>query len=104
MPLVTLRAAVRAPSAALFFQEFFGFHGGHAARAGGGDRLAIAAVLNVAAGINAGHPGADVIAGDEIAVLIGLKLAVEHPGIGNMANAQEHGTSRKLPEVTILHI
>ena len=39
---------------AVFFEELFHFERGHAAGAGGGDSLAVAAVLDVAAGKDAG--------------------------------------------------
>ncbi len=45
----------RTESVAVFFEEFFGFEGGHAAGAGGGDGLAVAAVLHVSAGEDAGQ-------------------------------------------------
>ena len=48
---------------ALVFKEFFCLKRRHAARAGGGDRLAIAAVLHVPAGVYAGYAGEDVIRG-----------------------------------------
>ena len=56
----TLRVSGRTAyfSAAVFFEEFFYFEGGHAAGAGGGDGLAVAAVLDVAAGEDAGDVAA----------------------------------------------
>ena len=41
--------------AAVLFEVLLRFERGHAAGAGGGDGLAIAAVLHVAAGVDAGH-------------------------------------------------
>src|SRR5436305_14436358 len=104
MPLVTLRASLERGSAPLFFQEFLRFHGRHAAGAGSGDRLTVTAVLHVAASIDPGHSGENVIAGNEIAVFIGVELAVEHLGIGNMPDAEEHGAGGKIPEGAVRHV
>src|SRR5437763_8381068 len=104
MPLVTSQGPEDAASAPLFLQEFLRFHGRHAAGAGSGDRLTVTAVLHVAASIDPGHSGENVIAGNEIAVFIGVELAVEHLGIGNMPDAEEDGAGGKIPEVAVGHV
>src|SRR5207245_70045 len=63
----------------------------------GGNGLTIAAVLHVATGIHAGDAGQNVVPGHEVSVLIHIKLAFEHSGVGNMANAQEHGAGGEIP-------
>src|SRR5438105_13214763 len=103
MPLVTLRASLERGSAPLFFQEFLRFHGRHAAGAGSGDRLTVAAVLHVAASIDSGHAGENVSAGNEIAGFSGVELGVERRGMGNLPEAEGHGGAGKTPEVAGLH-
>src|SRR5450432_3729858 len=67
-------------SLAFGFQKLLRFEGGHAAGTGSGDRLAIAPVLHVAARVDARHSGKNVLVGDQISVLIGFQLALEHSG------------------------
>ena len=74
---------------AVFFQVFFGFEGGHASRSRGGDGLAVAAVLNVSAGVDAGDAGEDVVVGLDVAVLVEVELAGEHGGVGDVSDAEE---------------
>src|ERR1700742_5058194 len=74
-------------SAAVFFEVFFYFEGGHAAGAGGGDGLAVAAVLDVSAGEDAGddfavESGEDVVLGENVAVGVEVHHAFEGKGIG----------------------
>src|ERR1700690_3854383 len=57
-----------ARSVAFLFQIFFHFQRGHAPGTGGRDRLAVAAVLNVAARENAWNFGKDVLVRDQVAV------------------------------------
>ena len=57
---------------AVVFQKPLGFEGGHAAGAGGGDRLPVAPVLHIAASVDAWHPREYVVSGYQISVLIGL--------------------------------
>ena len=57
-------------------QEPLRVDGGHAAAAGGGDRLAVAVVGHVARGEDAGHArGGGAVAGEQVAVLVHLELA-----------------------------
>src|SRR5258708_39143800 len=84
-------------SAAVLCQELFYFHGSGAAGAGCGDRLAIAAVLHVTAGKDAGDVRKHEIVGLEVAILVHIELALEHLCVGYVANAQEHGASREVP-------
>ena len=73
----------------MFFEILFDFEGGHAAGPGGGDGLAVAAILDVSAGENAGQAGEDVVMGFDVAVLVEVELAGEHGGVRNVANAEE---------------
>src|SRR5581483_11245851 len=54
-------ASLRTASLSKRFEEFLNLHRGHAAGSGGGDGLAVAAVLHVATGEHAGHLGEHVI-------------------------------------------
>jgi hypothetical protein len=92
------------PRSHLFFQKFLDFQRSHASRASGRDRLTIAAVLYIAAGIDSVHTGEDVILRFQVAVLIHLKLPIKYLGVGDMANAQEHRTGGKIPDLTSLEI
>src|SRR5579859_8047326 len=57
----------------LRFQKFLDFQSSHAAGSGGGDGLAIAPVLHVAAGINSRNFRVDIIPGQQIAIFIRLQ-------------------------------
>jgi hypothetical protein len=79
----------------VFFEVFFYFEGGHAAGAGGGDGLAVAAVLDVSAGEDAGDDLAvesreDVVLGEDVAVGVEVHHALEGDGVGDVADAEEH--------------
>ena len=80
---------------AVLFEVFFCFKGGHAAGACGGDCLAVAAVLDISAGEDAGDDvavvgGEDVIAGLNVAVGVDVEHAFEGHGVGDVADAEEH--------------
>ncbi len=72
-----------------FFQILLHFQRGHAAGTGGGDGLAIAAVLHVSAGKDSGHFGKDVLVRDQVAVGVGVELAFEDLGVRDVADARE---------------
>src|SRR3981081_3428529 len=74
----------------VLFQELFGIHGGHAAGAGGGNRLAVTTVLNVSRDKSTRNLCLAAIQGDEISVRIHLKLAAEYRGVGVMADGDEN--------------
>jgi hypothetical protein len=79
----------------VLFEVFFYFEGSHAAGAGGGDGLAVAAVLDVSAGEDAGdgfavEGGEDVVAGEDVAVVVEVHHALEGFGVGGVADAEEH--------------
>ena len=76
---------------ALFGEVALGVEGGHTARAGGRDGLAVRLVAGVAAPedalhIGVGRPGAR---GDDVAFLVEVDLAGEDVGVGLVANGQE---------------
>src|SRR5262249_1173887 len=60
------------------FEKALGFHGRHAAGAGGGDGLSINAILHVTRVKDAGDAGSRATLRDNVAVLIGLGLALEY--------------------------
>ena len=76
-------------------EVFFCFEGGHAAGAGGGDGLAVATVLNISAGVDAGEDfavegGEDVVLGEDVAVVVEVEETLEGEGVGDVADAEEH--------------
>ncbi|KAI1692731.1 hypothetical protein Ddc_23368 [Ditylenchus destructor] len=86
-------AGPRDGSGAFLLQEALGVQGGHAARAGAGDGLAIDVVLHVAGGEHArdgghgGHAGQAAL-GDDVAVFH-FQLALENFGVGLVADGDE---------------
>jgi hypothetical protein len=87
-------------SAAVFLEVFFYFEGGHAAAACGGDGLAVAAVLDVSAGEDAGDDFAvegweDVVLSEDVAVGVEVHHALEGESIGDVADAEEHEADGK---------
>ena len=90
-----IRACRGTESAAVFFEVFFYFESGHAARASGGDGLTVAAVLDVSAGEDAGDDvsvegGEDVVGGADVAVFVEVEDAFEGGGVGGVSDAEEH--------------
>ena len=88
--------------AAECFEVLFDFEGGHAAGASGGDGLAVAAVLDVSAGVNALKLHAlagdkDVVLALDVAVGVEVELALEHLGVGFVADAEEDEADGKRP-------
>jgi hypothetical protein len=84
----------------VLFEVLFYFEGGHAAGAGGGDGLAVAAVLDVSAGEDAGDDlavegGEDVVPGEDVAVFVEIEHALEGGGVGDVADAEEHEADGK---------
>src|ERR1017187_6056700 len=86
------------------FQISFRFYRGHAARAGRGNGLAVSPVLHVAGMENARDAGARAALGDDITVGIGLDLAFEYLGVGNMADGHEEPIHVLLPDFIGLEI
>src|SRR4051812_25015591 len=73
-----------------FRKEALGVESGHAAGAGGGDRLAVDLVHDVAAGEDSGHAGIGGSGFDlDIAVRIELQLAAEQFGRRRVADGDE---------------
>src|SRR5580658_4398842 len=86
--------SLETPLPAMLFKILFDFKRGHAACTSSGDGLAIAAVLHVAGRVNAGNlnavmRGEDVVLRLDVAVLVEIELAVEHLGVGLVADAEE---------------
>src|SRR6266852_2038670 len=73
----------------VLFQELFSVQGGHAAGAGGGDRLAIAMVLHIAGDENAGDGRLAAIQGNKVAVGIHFELAAEDNSVGVVADSDK---------------
>jgi hypothetical protein len=89
-------------STAELFEVLFDFECGHAAGAGGGDGLAVAAILDVSAGVDAVELNAragdeDVVLGLDVAVVVEVELAFEHLRVGLVADAEEHEADGKRP-------
>ena len=74
----------------------FGVEGGHAAGPCRRDRLTVDVVLHVACGEHARDVGAAALAGDEIAVLVHVQLALEEVGVRRVADRHEHAVHRQL--------
>ena len=84
----------------MLFEVLFDFEGGHAAGAGGGDGLAVAAVLDVSGGEDARDDlsvqrGEDVVLCEDVAVGVEVHHALEGHGVGDVADAEEHGGDGK---------
>ena len=64
--------------------------------------MAVAAVLDISAGVNAGDALAedgdmDVFLGLDIAVGVQVQLAFEHAGVGGVTDAEEHEADGECP-------
>lgn len=95
---------VAACSGAVHFQKLLDLEGSHAAAAGSGDGLAIAAVLYIATGIDAVNAGVYIVVGFEVAVGIGVELAGEHLGVGLVSDSEEERAGGKVPNFSGLHV
>src|SRR5665213_3205132 len=73
----------------LFLEPALGFDGGHAPRAGGGDRLAVEVVLDVSAGEYPLDVGAGAVEGADVAVVPQLQLALEQRRVGLVPDGHE---------------
>jgi hypothetical protein len=79
----------------VLFQILLYLEGGHAARSGRCDGLAVATVLNVATGEDSGdllavQRGEDVVLGQDVAVFVEVEQPLERGGVGGVADAEEH--------------
>src|ERR1700722_2179279 len=83
-------------SFAVIFQKFFGLEGRHASGTGRRDGLAVAAVLHIAAGVNAMHLGEDIVVRFEITVTVSVELPGKHLGVWVVADAEKQGAGREL--------
>ena len=93
----------------MVFEELLGFEGGHASCTGGGDGLAVAAVLDVSAGEDAGDVLAvardeDVAVGEDVSVGIEVELAAKHFGVGDVADAEEEEGDGQFAELAGLDV
>ena len=95
-------------SVAVFFEVLFHFEGGHAAGAGGGDGLAVAAILDVSAGEDSGEDlaveaGEDVVVGEDVAVFVEVKRPLKALALGMWPmprNMKETGRTDSSPETS----
>jgi hypothetical protein len=82
---------------AALFEPAFGVDGGHAARPGRGDGLAVVVVLHVASGEHAVHAGAGgAVEGADVAVVIQLELALEQGAVGLVPDGHEEAGHAEL--------
>ncbi len=72
----------------LCFEEAFGFEGGGAAGAGGGDGLAVDRVGDIACGVDPFDFGFHAV-GDEVANIIHFQLADKGLGVGFVTDGRE---------------
>src|SRR5690242_6605767 len=91
-------------TASVFFQELLDFQGRHAPGTGGGDRLAIAPVLHVAAGKHPRDFSEDVFRGLQVPVSVRVQLPFEYLGIRVMADTEKHGAGREFPGLAALQV
>src|SRR5436305_9283951 len=99
----------RSISAPVLLEIFLHFQGRHAPGSGSRNRLPVAAILHVAGGKNAGDHdtipgGEDVVARLDVAVAVEIDLAVEHLGIGLMADSQKHAAHWEFALEARLHV
>src|ERR1700689_3694501 len=83
-------------SGPVVFQEFLHLNGRHAPTPSGSNGLAVAAVLHVAASVNAVHACVHVVVGFEIAIRVGIELAGKYLRVGVMPDAQKQRARRKV--------
>ena len=88
----------------MLLQKFFDFDGSHAAGPGRGDGLAIAPVLDIPTGINATDARVYIIVRFEIAVGVGVELAVEYLRIGFVTDAEKQRAGREVPDFSGLQV
>src|SRR5580698_310614 len=84
-------------SGAVVFQEFLDLNSSHAAGSRGGDGLAVAPVLHIAAREYAVDAGVHVVVRLQIAVSVGVELAVEHLRVGIVTDAEKERAGREIP-------
>src|SRR5689334_19669555 len=80
------------------FEEPLGFHGRHAARARSRDRLPVDAILHIAGVKHPRYIRARASLGQDIAVGVGLDLALEHRRVWNMSDGDEKSVDLLLPD------
>src|SRR5882672_3588594 len=97
-------AAAMCASVPFFFQIFLHFEGGHAPAAGGGDGLAVTAVLDVSTGEHSWNFREHVLVCDEISVGVGVELASEDRRVRDVADAEEHRAGGEIPALATLQI
>src|SRR6185369_8991450 len=68
----------------------FGVERGHAAGAGGGDRLAVDVILDVAAGEDARDVGLRAVVRDDVTVAIELELTLEQRRVRRVPDGDEY--------------
>ena len=68
----------------------------HASRAGGGDRLAIELILDVACDEDSGNAGAGAVFRLDVPDLVDLKLALEDVGVRPVSDCDEEPVAREV--------
>ena len=84
----------------MLFQKLLDFDRGHASASGGGDGLAITAVLHVAAGKDSVDASHHVVVRFEIAIGVGVELAGKHLRVGFVANTEEQRAGGEVPDTS----
>src|SRR2546422_10767466 len=72
--------------------------------AGGGDGLTVAMVLHVAGNKHAGNASQAAMFGDQVAVRIHLEFALEHSGVGIVADGNKNTVKRNFASFARLWI
>jgi len=93
-----------AASGSVFFEEFLYFESGHASATRRGDGLAIAAILHIAAGINAMDASVHVVVRFEIPVGVSIELSGKYLRVGLVTDAEKQSAGGEVPDFPGLHV
>src|SRR5438552_10689823 len=85
-------------------EKSFHFHGGHAARTGSRNGLAVCAVLDVAGMEHTVDVGARATLGENVAFGVGFDLAFEDLGIRNVADGEEKAVDVLIPHLVSFYV
>ncbi len=84
-------------------EKLFRIHGCLTPCSGGGDRLLINAVMNISRSENSLHIGLGAVMDDDVP-LIQLQLTLEDPGVGRVADGNEHSLNIQGCFLSAFHI